>query len=192
MTRFYTSIHPGDVPAQLQLGPRPPVGSGEPGVAGPGLGRWGRTRRRAIHHRPGLHHLRDLWSGQGRGPPPQLHRPAGAITWVCGSHSGSCWAKCPLSTIVVVRPSHGPPPVGPWQPLRRRQPLLRRNRRYAVTLWGWQQSWDTARFVSGRRIWPGPGPRAGAPPPPALPKPPENPPQSRQWFRPNSDGRRGR
>ena len=28
-------------------------------------------------HRPGLHHLRDLWSGQGRGAPPRLHRPAG-------------------------------------------------------------------------------------------------------------------
>ena len=26
------------------------VGSGEPGVAGPGLGRWGGTGRRAIHH----------------------------------------------------------------------------------------------------------------------------------------------
>ena len=130
------------------------------------------------------------WPRKGR---DTMATPAsGAITWVCGSHSGSCWAKCPLSTIVVVRPSHGPPPVGLWQPLRRRQPLLRRNRRYAVTLWGWQQSWDTARFVSGRRIWPGPGPRAGAPPPPALPKPPENSPQSRQWFRPNSDGRRGR
>ena len=37
--------------------------------AGPG--------RRAIHHRFGLHHLRDLWAGQGRRPPPRLHRPAG-------------------------------------------------------------------------------------------------------------------
>ena len=37
--------------------------------AGPG--------RRAIHHRPGLHHLRDLWAGQGGGTPPWLHRPAG-------------------------------------------------------------------------------------------------------------------
>ena len=33
-----------------------PAGSGEPGVAGPGLGRWGRTRRRAVDHRLGLHH----------------------------------------------------------------------------------------------------------------------------------------
>ena len=33
-------------------------------------------RRRAVDHRPGLHHLRDLRSGQGGCPPPQLHRPA--------------------------------------------------------------------------------------------------------------------
>ena len=45
-----SAIHPGDVPVQLPVGPRPPVGSGEPGVAGTGLGRWGRTGRRAIHH----------------------------------------------------------------------------------------------------------------------------------------------
>ena len=44
---------------------------------GTGLGRWGRTRRRAVDHRPGLHHLRDLRIGQGGGPPPRLHRPAG-------------------------------------------------------------------------------------------------------------------
>ena len=69
--------HPGDLPAQLPVGPRPSVGSGEPGAAGPGPGRWGRTRRRAPDHRPGLHHLRDLWSGQGRGAPPRLYRPAG-------------------------------------------------------------------------------------------------------------------
>ena len=71
------AIHPGDVPAQLPVGPRPPAGSGEQGVAGPGLGCRCRTWRRAADHRPGLHHLRDLWSGQGRGAPPQLHRPAG-------------------------------------------------------------------------------------------------------------------
>ena len=40
------AIHPGHLPAQLPVGPRPPVGPGEPGAAGPGLGRWGRTRRR--------------------------------------------------------------------------------------------------------------------------------------------------
>ena len=41
--------------------------------AGPGLGRWSRTRRRAIHHRPGLHHLRDLstnWSFHAATGPP--------------------------------------------------------------------------------------------------------------------------
>ena len=71
------AIHPGDLPAQFPVGPRPRVGSGEPGVAGPGLVGWGRTRRRAVDHRPRLHHLRDLWSGQGRGAPPQLYQPAG-------------------------------------------------------------------------------------------------------------------
>ena len=43
------------VAAQLPVGPRPSVGSGEPRAAGPGLGCWGRTRRRAPDHRPGLH-----------------------------------------------------------------------------------------------------------------------------------------
>ena len=38
---------------------------------------WWRTRRGAPDHRPGLHHLRDLRSGQGGCPPPRLHRPAG-------------------------------------------------------------------------------------------------------------------
>ena len=71
------TFRPGDLPAQLPVGPGPPVGSGGPGVAGPGLGCWGGTRRRAPDHQPGLHHLRDLWSGQGGCPPPQLHRPAG-------------------------------------------------------------------------------------------------------------------
>ena len=71
------AIHPGDLPAQLPVGPRPPTGSGEPGAAGPGLGCRGRTRRWAVDHRPGLHHLRDLWSGQGRGAPPRLHGQEG-------------------------------------------------------------------------------------------------------------------
>ena len=39
----------------FRWGPRPPSGSGQPGVAGPGLVGWGRTRRRAVDHRPGLH-----------------------------------------------------------------------------------------------------------------------------------------
>ena len=40
-------------------------------------GRWGRTRRRAVHHRPRFHHLRDLRTGQGGRPPPRLYRQAG-------------------------------------------------------------------------------------------------------------------
>ena len=36
---------PGYLPAQLPMGPRAPAGPGEPAVAGPGLGRWGWTRR---------------------------------------------------------------------------------------------------------------------------------------------------
>ena len=60
------AIHPGDLPAQLQLGPRPPAGSGEPRVAVPSLGRWCWTRRRAVDHRSGLHHLRDLLTNHSR------------------------------------------------------------------------------------------------------------------------------
>ena len=75
----------GHLPAQLQVGPCPPTGPGEPRVAGPGLGGWGRTRRRTIHHRPRFDHLRDLRPGQGGCPPPQpapylirgLYRQAG-------------------------------------------------------------------------------------------------------------------
>ena len=36
--------------------------------------RWGRTRRLAPDHRPGLDHLRDLWTGQGGSAPPRLYR----------------------------------------------------------------------------------------------------------------------
>ena len=39
------AVHPGHLPAQLPLGPRPPTGPGKPGTAGPGLGRRWRTRR---------------------------------------------------------------------------------------------------------------------------------------------------
>ena len=53
----------------------PPIGSGQPGAAGPGLVGWGRTRRRAIHHRPGFDDLRDIRSGQGGGARPRLHGP---------------------------------------------------------------------------------------------------------------------
>ena len=44
--------------------------------AAPG-GCWGRTRRRALDHRPGLHDLRDLRTCQGGRTPPQLYRQAG-------------------------------------------------------------------------------------------------------------------
>ena len=54
------TLHPGHLPAQLPLGPRPPTGPGEPGVAGTRLGSRGGTRRRAVDHRSGLHHVRDL------------------------------------------------------------------------------------------------------------------------------------
>ena len=57
-------------------GPCPPAGPGEPGVAGPGVGRRGRTRRRSVDHRPGLHPLRDLRAVQGGISPPWVHRPA--------------------------------------------------------------------------------------------------------------------
>ena len=63
--------------AQLPVGPCPSTGPGEPRVAGPGLAGWGGTRRLAPDHRPGLHHLRDLRTGQGGRPPPRLHRRPG-------------------------------------------------------------------------------------------------------------------
>ena len=44
-------------------------------LAGPGP--LGRTRRRAVHHRPRFHHLRDLRTGQGGRTPPRLCRQAG-------------------------------------------------------------------------------------------------------------------
>ena len=50
----------GRLPAQLQVGPCPPAGPGEPRVAGTGMAGRSRTGRRAIHHRPRFHHLRDL------------------------------------------------------------------------------------------------------------------------------------
>ena len=75
--RSQGAVHPGDVPAQLPVGPRPPIGSGQPGAAGTGLVGWGRTRRRAIHHRPGFDDLRDIRSGQGGGARPRLHGAKG-------------------------------------------------------------------------------------------------------------------
>ena len=44
------------------------------------LGCWGGTRRRAVDHRPGLHHLRDLRSGQGRVPATTATPASEAIT----------------------------------------------------------------------------------------------------------------
>ena len=78
-SRLYSqgAIYPGHLPAQLSLGPRPTTGSGEPRVAGPGLAGRCRTRRRAVHHRPGFYDLRNLRTVQGRGSPPRLHRRAG-------------------------------------------------------------------------------------------------------------------
>ena len=68
------AVHPGDLPAQLPVGACPSTRPREPPVVGPGLGRWGRTRRLAPDHRPGLDHLRDLWTGQGGSAPPRLYR----------------------------------------------------------------------------------------------------------------------
>ena len=75
-----SALHLGDVPAQLPVGPCPPAGPGEPGVAGPGLAGWRRTRRRAADHRPGLHHLRDLRAGQGGGATTMATLASEAIT----------------------------------------------------------------------------------------------------------------
>ena len=61
----------------FRMGPRPPIGSGQPRAAGTGLVGWGRTRRRAIHHRPGFDDLRDIRSGQGGGARPRLHGQEG-------------------------------------------------------------------------------------------------------------------
>ena len=46
-------------------------------LAGTRLAGRRRTRRLAPDHRPGLNHLRDLRTGQGRGTPPRLYRQAG-------------------------------------------------------------------------------------------------------------------
>ena len=54
------AIHPGHLPAQLPVGPRPSTRPGEPPVAGTRMAGRGGTRRRAVHHRPRFHCLRDL------------------------------------------------------------------------------------------------------------------------------------
>ena len=56
---FLRSFRWGHVRLHLRTRPR------EPPVAGPGMASRGRTRRLAPDHRPGLHHLRDLRTGQG-------------------------------------------------------------------------------------------------------------------------------
>ena len=72
---------------------RAPVSVCEEDCTGPGLGGWSRTRRRAPDHRPGLHHLRDLRSGD---------TPAsGAIT--------RCW---PLLMARLRETPGAPPTVG--------------------------------------------------------------------------------
>ena len=71
------AIHPGHFPAQLPVGLRPPTGPGEPRVAGTGMAGRSRTRRRALDHRPRIHRLRDLRTGQGGSATPRLYRQAG-------------------------------------------------------------------------------------------------------------------
>ena len=69
------SIHPGDLPAQLPVGACPSTRPREPPVVGPGLGRWGRTRRLAPDHRPGPDHLDETYGlAIGGSAPPRLYR----------------------------------------------------------------------------------------------------------------------
>ena len=75
-----------------------------------GLGCWGRTRRLAPDHRPGLDDLRDLWTGQGGRPPPRLHRCAG-LPPAAGRRRRHR------------RRADGPPARGPGQHRPRRCPL---------------------------------------------------------------------
>ena len=98
--RGQSAIHPGDLSTQFPVGSCSPVGSGEPGVAGSGLGRrWG-PGRCAVDHRPGLHHLRDLRTGQGRAPVAMATPASGAIT--------RCWPS-PRDTgdVLMVRLRQG-------------------------------------------------------------------------------------
>ena len=85
--RSQGALHSGHLPAQLPVGPCPPVGPGEPPVADPGLAGWSRTRQRAIHHRPGLHRLRDLRPEPRRAPGTTATPASGAIT--------RCWPSRP-------------------------------------------------------------------------------------------------
>ena len=110
----------GHLPAQLPVGPRPPTGPGEPGVAGTGLGLRGGTRRRAVHHRPRFHHLRDLRTGQGGGPQPQpapylirgLHRQA--VLSPAAGPGLNYWGRHRRGADVP--PARGPHQHRPWPP----------------------------------------------------------------------------
>ena len=102
------TLHLGRLPAQLPVGPCLPTGPGEPRVAVPGLGGWCGTRPRAVDHRPGLHHLRDLWAGQGGGASSRLHRRPGLS---------------PAAGRRRRRRADGPAQGGPRQHRPRRRPL---------------------------------------------------------------------
>ena len=82
---------PWELSAQLPVGPRPPVGSGEPGrCPGPGP----LVRERAVDHRPRLHHLRDLRT-EGGGVSPWLHWPAGLSP--AAGHRRRHWRRADVS-----------------------------------------------------------------------------------------------
>ena len=70
---------------KLPLGPRPSAGPGEPGTAGPGLGRWGGTRRRAVHQTWTPPSARLSWPRRGRDTTAyrQAHLAVAAGTGAC-------------------------------------------------------------------------------------------------------------
>ena len=86
------AIHPGHLPAQFSLGPRPSTGPGEPGVAGTRLAVQRRTRRLAPDHRPGLNHLRDLRDWPRKGHATTAIPASGAITrcWLSPPEPATC------------------------------------------------------------------------------------------------------
>ena len=92
----------------------PPTGPGEPRVAGTRLEGRCRTRRLAPDHRPRFDHLRDLWTGQGGGTPPRLHRCAG-LSPTAGPGL-NYWGR-------HRRRADGPAARGPRQHRPRRRPL---------------------------------------------------------------------
>ena len=110
------AIHPGHLPAQLPVGPRPPAGPGEPRVAGTGMAGRSRTGRRAIHHRPRFDHLLGV---PPRPPGPAVpggRRGRSWPRWLLGSDisQGAAGADQPLHLqvqILVLRLSHRDPGV---------------------------------------------------------------------------------